>query len=77
MVNQELRLALARATTSAGRAAESVRTDHGERRLEALRPPSLLDGDGYFYPRLRVTIETLIASGRGDSVCDDLDDGVG
>jgi patatin-related protein len=67
--------ALTRATTSAGRAATSVRRDDDERRLEALRPPSLLDGDGYFYPRLLETIEGLITrrNGAGVPVADRVD----
>ncbi|MGH9039663.1 MAG: patatin-like protein, partial [Acidimicrobiia bacterium] len=52
--------ASSRATTSAGRAAESP----GAQERDALRPPSLLDGDGYFFPEMARRLESFIATGR-------------
>jgi patatin-related protein len=53
--------ALSRASTSAKRARESFRTDRNARRAEAVRPPSLLDGDAYFYPSLRKALYRQMA----------------
>ncbi len=62
-----------RATTSAGRAAENPggiesEAQRNQRRQEALRPPSILDGDGYFYPVLASRLATFITEGGADHI---------
>lgn len=50
-----------RATTSAGRAAEGdPRRERAAAARDAVRPPSLLDGDGYFYKELADKLEEFI-----------------
>ncbi|MPY94966.1 MAG: hypothetical protein GEV08_18480, partial [Acidimicrobiia bacterium] len=56
--------ALARSTTTGGRAQESYLEEATARRAEALRPPSLLRGDGYLYAQLVDRLASLIAERR-------------
>lgn len=54
---------LARDTTAGGRARSSDRQDRRIGRREALRPPSLLRGDEYFYRQLAEVLATKLPSG--------------
>jgi patatin-related protein len=66
-----------RATTSAGRAAESAGQEESadeareiarrqRRARDAVRPPSLLDGDGYFFRQLAAKLKALIDGAKAD-----------